>query len=363
MKKIVLFLIFLAVPFASLKAQGSGDVEVLLRDNCAYVCDGSLGGGVVVRVRNILEWSPKVIRIQYTLSGANTGIFIQDFAFDFTGNFGNPVDFNVTSYLATAPNFGVTTITVNNVIDTGAAYFLPITNTPNIDITLSPKPNVTGGSVSVDPLFCVGKKALVIVNMPMMPDGFVGNLRYSLSGANNLALGTTTVRFTGGIGQFYIGAQILGNVGNTTITLLDIAAGNCSNLCLVEITGVNHTFVVNPLPNITAPGGVTVGQPLCAGSNGTALLSAPLLANGTYNVKYSLSGSNVIGSTLASVVFVSGSGSLTIPGLQLSNAGGTTIQIEEIINSGNCSSVYTVFPTNTFTLSTGPNASGINTMF
>lgn len=158
-----------------------------------------------------------------------------------------------------------------------------------------------------------------------------------------------------------------GNAVSVTLT-----GTNFTNASSVTLNGTSISFVVNSATSITASvpaAGVTsgvfrvtndgnygessssfqVGGPdvspfsitatdVLQGDKSTVTISAADLANGTYTISYSYSGTNM-GSSTANVTFASGAGSFTTN--EMANSGATTITVTQVTTTGSaiCSSV------------------------
>lgn len=117
------------------------------------------------------------------------------------------------------------------------------------------------------------------------------------------------------------------------------------------------SITINALPNIT--GLATTANNLCLGSGTTITINAPSLANGTYNVSYTLSGANTSGTTTTSVAISGGTGSVNIPTGMLTATGSTTATITQIENATGCIATPASGNAATFTVSNLPVVSGI----
>lgn len=84
-------------------------------------------------------------------------------------------------------------------------------------------------------------------------------------------------------------------------------------------------------------------EKLCLGDDAKAVITAPLLADGTYKIKYNLTGANSNSNGIAQVVFVNGIGNLLIPGSQFSQVGITLLSVFGMSNID--TDCYSNFPT------------------
>ena len=119
--------------------------------------------------------------------------------------------------------------------------------------------------------------------------------------------------------------------------------------------------MITALPNVTGgTNSVAVTEPLCLGSNGTVTFNASAMANGTYNIAYTLSGANASTQTASGVVVASGTGTFTIPSSALTNAGTTTISLSSVVASASgCTTTITPGTiTDSFVINALPNVTG-----
>lgn len=133
------------------------------------------------------------------------------------------------------------------------------------------------------------------------------------------------------------GGTWTGAGGETVDALLPVSnltAGTYSFIyTIVNSCGSDNETVqltVLPAPTLSIPN-ITLATPICLGSASTVNFAG--LADGTYQIAYSLSGSNTAATQTVTVTIASGSGSISIPASQLVNAGTTTIQFESIQNT------------------------------
>jgi hypothetical protein len=98
--------------------------------------------------------------------------------------------------------------------------------------------------------------------------------------------------------------------------------------------------VISILPNVTGINSVNIVD-ICVGFGATVQFTSTSLANGIFNIVYTLGGANS-GTYLASnVVFASGTGTFSIPSSALVNAGTTNIILTSISNTASgCQSLF-----------------------
>ncbi|RTY95350.1 gliding motility-associated C-terminal domain-containing protein [Flavobacterium sp. GT3R68] len=279
-------------------------------------------------------------QINYSISGAN-GPSTQTANFTIPGG-----TFNIPSALLT--NVGLTTVTFNSVTNTGTTCS-NLLGFPK-DFMVNPLPNVTPSQFNVDPI-CLGQNASGnIINATNLVDGSY-TILYDLTGANTTGVSQSAIlSIVSGAGNFVIPSTILTNTGTTNITITSIT--NNTTGCTTSPINIPDSFVINPLPDLTGTM-VNVVEPICLGSGATANISGSLLADGTYNINYNLTGANTISGT-STVVLVSGSGPFIVQGSELSNAGSYTITITGITNPATLCTGTGSIPPDTFVVNPIP---------
>ena len=263
--------------------------------------------------------------ITYNLTGANV-VVNQSTTAIITGGSGS---FTIpASQLTNIGNTTVNIIIITNLTTGCDAVGVPITTT----FEVLPIPIINNVSLTVTQPICQGSGTIATVSGASVGDGNY-ELTYDLTGANTLLNQTVSVLFVGGSASFpFTNAQIP-NIGTYTLTITNIVDNNTPNACTSPVSGVTTTFVVSENPNITNTT-IVATTPICLGTNGTVTLTdlTSLLSNGTYIITYSLSGTNTIVITTATVTITGGTGSYSIPAGLLTNTGITNVNISLITN-------------------------------
>lgn len=279
-------------------------------------------------------------QVNYSISGAN-GPTTQTAVFTIPGG-----TFSIPSVLLT--NIGSTTITFNSVTNTDTTC----SNTLGFPVPfmVNPLPNVTPSQFDVADI-CLGQNASgTISNATNLVDSNY-TILYDLTGANTTAVSQSATLVTvSGAGNFVIPSSILTNSGTTNITITSIT--NNVTGCTTSPIAIGDSFVINPLPDVTGTT-VNVIEPICLGSGTTATIVSPLLADGTYNISYDLTGANTVSGT-STLVLASGSGSFIIQASELINAGNYTITITGITNPATVCTGTSAVITDTFVVNPIP---------
>lgn len=133
--------------------------------------------------------------------------------------------------------------------------------------------------------------------------------------------------FSGGVLTFDIDPEHFPLPGDYTVTITQmkdpLSPGYCPNP--IDVSDVLHIY---PLPDLET---ATMTIPrVCAGEDAVATLSGSGLADGDYEMTYTLSGANALPQTDITVILAGGGSVITIPKEQLPNVGTTTLTITYI---------------------------------
>ncbi|NJM79685.1 MAG: T9SS type B sorting domain-containing protein [Flavobacterium sp.] len=291
--------------------------------------------------------------INYTLTGNNTGNFsVNVVVSSGTGTFSIPS--------AVLSNLGTTTIEITSVSDefnscTSSYTSGNVTDSFNVNYF----PNISGtNNVLVSEPLCLGSDGTVTFNSSTLANGnYI--IDYNITGTNNSLGNSINVVISSGTGMFSIPSVMLSNSGLTNIEILTIST---PEFCFTNFSSgsVTDSFTVGTLPNLSGTNNVVVSEPLCLGTNGAVTFNSSTLANGNYNIAYTLTGANASNQVANSVVFNSGTGTFSIPSAVLSNSGATTISINTVSSSStSCATVVSSGNvTDSFTVEMLPNLEG-----
>lgn len=290
-----------------------------------------------------------------SISGA-TGLPDGDYTFDYniptatpptatTGTItiaGGVGQFNIPSAsIASAGNYTLTITAItslsggcNNTSENATANFTVNATSDLVDANLSIA-NV-----------CSGTDAIVVISGATgLPDGNY-TFDYSIPTATPTTGTTGTVAIVSGAGQFNIPAATVSAAGNYTMTITAITStSGCNNTS----ENASASFTILPLPNAT--GATLNAVDACLGfANIIGISGATGLADGSYDIDYSLTGANTA-TTTVNVTFTGGDASFTIPATDLVNLGTVTLTVSQIMGVTNPCGATGVGFTTTFEVS------------
>ena len=187
-------------------------------------------------------------------------------------------------------------------------------------------------------------------------------MNYTLSGANTGTYNATFMVVSLGTGTFTIPASALINSGQTFISITSINETNTPCSVSNFTSTVIDDFMVSPVPNLNGTNTISIND-TCLGNGAIVNVNSSSLANGTYNIQYTLGGANTGTFTASIIVLTSGTGTFTIPASVLTNIGTTSVSINTFAyTSGLCSSVVSTSITGNFNINQIPNITNITSI-
>jgi gliding motility-associated-like protein len=154
------------------------------------------------------------------------------------------------------------------------------------------------------------------------------NVTFSVSGPK-AATEVVTANFTNGVLLFPIKSDYFQQVGSFTVTIQSIIGENSTKACTNIIDNLQDDLIIYPIPNLE--GAKITDAKTCQNEEGLVEISNALkLADGTYDIIYSLSGANTADSQVARIIFENGKGVFTIPEILNSKSGTSVIDITAI---------------------------------
>lgn len=206
----------------------------------------------------------------------------------------------------------------------------PICQIETATITFVIEANIdyTGATLVVNSDICEDEmdtatyQAILTQGMAAVPDGnyeFV----YSITGPAS-AMVEEEGQFVNGMLSFPIDPELFPEAGDYTIAIVHIEKDDALGICPNPIN-VSDVLSIHPLPEID-DAAMTIA-PVCQGEDAIALLTGSTLADGAYDMEYSLSGANTQAGQPIQITIAGGAATLTIPAALLPNAGTTTLTI------------------------------------
>ncbi|MDW3192738.1 MAG: PKD domain-containing protein [Cytophagales bacterium] len=223
----------------------------------------------------------------------------------------------------------------------------------NFDV--EPNPITTGLAVALGDI-CPTDDATASITGSLANGSY--QFTYNLTGANTATGLTATSNFVNGdgTGSFTIPGASLGSAGATSVVITEVEYTNGQNC---SITGLSTTgaFAVEADP-VTAGLAVSLAD-ICLGDDATASVSGSLVDD-TYDITYSLSGTNVATGLTTTITTTGGADDFTIAAANLSASGSTTVTITEVANTaGQFCSVNGLTVSDAFTIEDNPITTGL----
>jgi gliding motility-associated-like protein len=284
------------------------------------VCLGSDGTVTITSTGGLIDGT---YNITYSITGFN-GPLTQTDPVTITGGIGT-----ITIPAAVLVNLGLTSFSISAITNVATTCANTFTNV-QVNFIVNQLPNVTPSNISVDDT-CIDVDANGnIFGATNLPDGSYTFI-YDLSGVNIATGQNGTTIITAGNGTFTIPATLFTNPGVTTFTLTSIT--NVATGCTTSGLSISDSFTVIPLPN-ASNANIAVNDICLINDVATvSITNASALPDGNYTIIYDLTNANVSSGNSIIVVFTGGSASFVIPSTLLTNAGNTTITIQDLITN------------------------------
>lgn len=214
----------------------------------------------------------------------------------------------------------------------------PICNkkTATVRIKIEKRLDFTGATLTINSDICESEistatySAVLQKGTAVIPDGLY-YVTYKISGP----VGETKdelLTFNNGMLSFPLDSKYFQKVGDFSVEILNIRAFNSEGACtniIVDLLDVLHIY-----PTPVLDGAKLTINPVCQNKSALVQITdASLLADGTYDIIYNLTGTNVVASQTAQIVVAGGVSSFTIPENFIVNEGNTVVTITKITNS------------------------------
>ncbi len=219
-------------------------------------------------------------------------------------------------------------------------------------------PDLSDTQVVINDPVCLGESTTATLSDKgnktgiQLADGLYG-LEYSISGSDETPSADVTINVVNGTAVFGLQLDDQGTAGEYTFYLKSVrSSGTC-----ITSANIEDTFTISPKADATL---LTIeATDACGQENITVSLAdgtTPLsFENGTYSLKYALTGNNDILASLDNVVFTDGKASFSIDATTLIQ-GKTNITITSIQNqASSCEAINLADLTTSFTLSQNPD--------
>lgn len=234
-----------------------------------------------------------------------------------------------------------------------------VPETATIKFVIEAHIDFTGATLVVNSDICESEMAsatyqAVLTQGPFpVPDGTY-TFTYNIAGPA-AATFEEEADFAGGVLSFSIDPENFPSAGDYTISITQIKKNDTTGYCPNPIS-VSDVLSIFPLPEID-PGTVSIPA-ICLGEDAVATISGSTLADGVYDMKYTLSGANTLPETDIQLTITAGSASIVIPAALLANPGSTQLSITYIRSVATDCETTSTF-SRTITVNTKPNTSAL----
>lgn len=218
-------------------------------------------------------------------------------------------------------------------------YSVPSPNTvcnpasTRVIIRIEKKLDFTGATVTVDSDICETEipTATYSVRITKGPAAIPnGNYKvtFSVSGPNG-GTETITASLSNGVFLFPIKSDYFKQVGDFTLTILNIYAETSEQACVNIVNNLSDVLHVYALPDLT--GAKIAEAKTCQNSAATIVISDAIkIKDGLYDLRYNITGANNATGQNVRVTFTGGNATFTIPSFLNSQSGNAVITITNI---------------------------------
>lgn len=142
---------------------------------------------------------------------------------------------------------------------------------------------------------------------------------------------TELLTMNNGVINFPLDSKYFQQVGDFTVQITNIAAFGSEGACNNIINNLFDVLHVYPIPDLE--GAKLTIDPICQNKSALVQITdAALLADGTYDIVYNLSGANTVASQTVQIVAIGGVSSFIIPANFMVNNGNTVVTVTQITN-------------------------------
>ncbi|RZJ54203.1 MAG: T9SS type B sorting domain-containing protein [Flavobacterium sp.] len=138
-----------------------------------------------------------------------------------------------------------------------------------------------------------------------------------------------TATFNNGVISFFIRPDYFQQAGIFNVNILSIIPTNSAGICNNIINNLSDDLIIYAIPDLA--GAQIPESHFCQNADALVQISnATKVTNGTYEIRYNLSGANTVFNQVAQATFSGGNASFTVPAIFNTNTGTTQILITTI---------------------------------
>jgi gliding motility-associated-like protein len=202
-----------------------------------------------------------------------------------------------------------------------------------VKIRIEKKLDFTGATIVVNSDICETEIATATYSIRInkgpaaIPNGNY-KVKFNVSGPNG-GTETITANITNGVFLFPIKSDYFKQVGDFTVTILDIYAETSEQACINLINNLSDVLHIYALPDLT--GAKIAEAKTCQNNSATIVISDAIkIKDGIYDLRYNISGANNANAQNVRVTFTGGNATFTIPSFLNSQSGNAVITITNI---------------------------------
>jgi len=255
----------------------------------------------------------------YSLSGANTtGDQMQELnVASGVGSFTIPATLLV--------NAGSTQLMVSRVTNNATTCFTDPENL-SFNFSIALPPDLNGAALTIADFCAASGNQTLSISAPNLSNG-IYDFTYTLTGANSDTQTANGLEFINGAGSFELSESLIGNSGETTVTVIAVA----SETCRTENLSISTSFEIYDIPQLEEEN-LAVAS-VCLGENTLFTISGSGLQDGNYDLSYSLNGANTLTAQSITIDISNGSADFMIAAQNIDQAGATTLTVESLQNN------------------------------
>ena len=224
---------------------------------------------------------------------------------------------------ALVPNPGETSIQINSLTDASTAC--SSSNTPvSESFTIAAPPDLTAATLSINDTCLNDSPVTATLSAPALSDGSY-SLNYTTTGASTGSGMANNVAVVNGEATFNIDPALLTNTGTLAISIVQVT--NETSSCVASGLAISTDFAINPLP-VVESADLSVDD-ICLEENATVTIAGTDLADGDYDIVYTLSNANTA-SVTERITFTGGEATISLDATTLTASGTTNFSITQV---------------------------------